>query len=105
MKKYEALLSFGLIAFSVFAGGRTDSGRDSSLNTIEAGKFVNPETVDAYAYVNDYIVFIHNPEVLLRTEWKYSFISVFSKIRQAQGTDAVFGIFNPLFEHQSNKQN
>jgi hypothetical protein len=146
MKKNIAIVLFGFIVFSAFAGGQTDSGRDSSLTTIEAGKFVNPETVDAYAYINDYvfpyrinenddlsifvklekeqiltigdkfnlfiglhvnnkdfykrtegnyIVFIHNPEVLLRAEWKNSFISVFSKIRQAQKTDAVFGIFNP----------
>jgi hypothetical protein len=146
MKKYLAVLLVGFVASSAFAGGQTDSGRDSSLNTIEAGKFVDPGTVDAYAYINDYIfpyginknedlsifvklekeriltigdkfnlfiglhvnnkdyfkrtegnyiVFIHNPEILLRTEWKNSFISVLSKIRQAQKTDAVLGIFNP----------
>jgi hypothetical protein len=146
MKKYVLVLLVGFTAVSAFAGGQTDSGRDSSLNTIEAGKFVDPGTVDAYAYINDYIfpyeinrnddlsifvrlekeqiltigdkfnlfiglhvnnkdyfkrnegnyiVFIHNPEILLRTEWKNSFVSALGKIRQAQKTDAVLGIFNP----------
>jgi hypothetical protein len=146
MKKYLAILLVGFIAFSAFAGGQTDSGRDSSLNTIEAGKFVDPGMVDAYAYINDYIfpyeinnnddlsifvklekeriltigdkfnlfiglhvnnkdyfkqnegnyiVFIHNPEILLRNEWKNSFVSILGKIRQAQKTDAVLGLFNP----------
>jgi hypothetical protein len=146
MKKYLIVLLVGFTAVSAFAGGQTDSGRDSSLNTIEAGKFVDPGTVDAYAYINDYvfpyeisrnddlsifvklekeriltigdkfnlfiglhvnnkdyfkrnegnyIVFIHNPEILLRNEWKNSFASALGKIRQAQKTDAVLGIFNP----------
>jgi hypothetical protein len=146
MKKCLTVLLIGFAVFSAFAGGQTDSGRDSSLNTIEAGKFVDPGTVDAYSYINDYIfpyeinknddllifvklekekiltigdrfnlliglhvnnkdyfkrnegnyiVFIHNPEILLRTEWKNSFASILSKIRQAQQTDAVLGIFNP----------
>jgi hypothetical protein len=146
MKEYLAVLLAGFAVFSVFAGGQVDSGRDSSLNTIEAGKFVDPGAVDAYAYINDYIfpyeinknddlsifvrlekeriltigdqfnlfvglhvndkdyfkrnegnyiVFIHNPGILLRTEWKNSFVAVLSKIRQAQKTDAVLGLFNP----------
>jgi hypothetical protein len=140
------VILIGFITFPAFAGGKTDSGRDSSLNTIEAGKFVDPGAVDAYAYINDYafpyeinknddlsifvklekeriltigdkfnlfiglhvnnkdyfkrnegnyIVFIHNPEILLRTEWKNSIISALGKIRQAQKTNAVLGIFNP----------
>jgi hypothetical protein len=146
MKKYFLVLLVGFAAFSAFAGGQTNSGRDSSLNTIEAGKFVNPGTVDAYAYINDYIfpyeinrnedlsifvrlekeriltvgdkfnlfiglhvnnkdyfkrnegnyiVFIHNPEILLKAEWKNSFAAALGKIRQAQKTDAVLGLFNP----------
>jgi hypothetical protein len=146
MKKYMLVLLIGFAAFAVFAGGKADSGRDSGLDTIEAGKFINPETVDAYAYINDYIfpyeisrnddlsifvklekekiltigdkfnlfiglhvnnkdyfkrnegnyiVFIHNPEILLRTEWRNSFASALDKIRQSQKTDAVLGIFNP----------
>jgi hypothetical protein len=55
MNKYLTILLIGFVALSAYAGGQTDSGRDTSLNTIEAGKFVNPETVDAYAYINDYI--------------------------------------------------
>jgi hypothetical protein len=55
MKKYLIALLVSFITFTAFAAGKTDSGRDSSLDTIEAGKFVNPETVDAYAYINDYV--------------------------------------------------
>jgi hypothetical protein len=54
-KKYLLVLLSGIIAFNVFAGGQTDSGRNAGMDTIEAGKFVNPATVDAYAYINDYI--------------------------------------------------
>jgi hypothetical protein len=134
------------MAVNVFPGGQVASGRDSSLDTIEAGQFVDPARVDAYAYINDYvfpyainnnedlsifvklekqkaltigdsfnlliglhvnnknffrrtegnyILFIHNPEVLLRSEWKNSITSVIRKIRQAQQSNAVLGIFNP----------
>jgi hypothetical protein len=147
VKKFLLIaLSGGIMCAAIFAGGQTDSGRDASMDTIEAGKFVNPATVDAYAYINDYvfpyeqdadedlsifvklekgriltigdkfnllvglhvnnkehfkriegnyIVFIHNPEILLRNEWKASFTAVLQKIRQAQKSDAVLGIFNP----------
>jgi hypothetical protein len=131
----------------MFAGGQIDSGRDASMNTIEAGKFVNPAAVDAYAYINDYvfpyapeagedlsifvklekqriltigdkfnllvglhvnnkeyfrriegnyILFIHNPGLLLKNEWKNSLTEVLRKIRQAQRSDAILGIFNPV---------
>jgi hypothetical protein len=43
----------------------------------------------------NYILFIHNPEVLLRSEWKNSITLVIRKIRQSQGSNAVLGIFNP----------
>jgi hypothetical protein len=135
-----------VITFNVFPGGQTDSGRDASMDTVEAGKFVNPATVDAYAYINDYmfpyaidaardlsifvklekeriltigdrfnllvglhvnnkdyfrriegnyIFFIHNPEILLRNEWKNAISSALRKIRQAQQSDGIVGIFNP----------
>jgi hypothetical protein len=146
MKNYLAIAVFSIAAFNVFAGGQTDSGRDSSMETIEAGQFIDPARVDAYAYINDYvfpyeinagddlslfvklekqriltigdnfnlliglhvnnkdyfnrtegnyIVFIHNPEMLLRTEWKNSVTAALRKIRQAQKSNAVLGIFNP----------
>jgi hypothetical protein len=149
MKNHLAIVLAGFAAFSAFAGGQTDSGRDSGLNTIEAGKFAAPGAIDAYAYINDYvfpyearvnddlsifvklekeriltigdkfnlliglqvngkdffkrgegnyIVFIHNPEILLRSEWKNSFASVLGKIRRAQETDAVLGLFDPAKE-------
>jgi hypothetical protein len=146
MKRYVLVFLSGLIAFNAFAAGQQDSGRGTSMDTIEAGKFVNPSTVDAYAYINDYvfpyeidahddisifvklekeriltigdtfnlligihvnnkdyfrriegnyILLIHNPEILLRTEWRNSITSVLRRLRQAQRTDAVLGIFNP----------
>ncbi|MDR1420786.1 MAG: hypothetical protein LBI86_10460 [Treponema sp.] len=146
MKRYVLAFLSVLLAFNAFAGGQTDSGRETSMDTIEAGKFVNPGAVDAYAYINDYvfpyeidagddisifvklekeriltigdtfnlliglhvnnkdyfrrvegnyIVLIHNPEILLRNEWKNSITAVLRRIRQAQRSDAVLGIFNP----------
>jgi hypothetical protein len=146
MKRYAVMILAGMITLNVFAGGQTDSGRDASMDTIEAGKFVNPATVDAYAYINDYpfpydrdpgedlsvfvklekeriltigdrfnllvglhvndqgyfrriegnyIFFIHNPEVLLRSEWRGAVSSALRRIRQAQKSDGVLGIFNP----------
>ena len=43
----------------------------------------------------NYIVFIHNPEILFRTEWEKAFIAVLSRIRESMHSDAIFGIFNP----------
>ncbi len=145
MKKHVSILLFCFIACYAFAGGQVDSGRDSGSTSLEAGQFVNPDTIDAYAYINDYafpyetnetedlsifvtlekekiltigdnvnlfiglhvndkeyfkrnegnyIVFIHNPEVLLRSEWKNAFISSLTKIRQTQQSGAVLGIFD-----------
>jgi len=42
----------------------------------------------------NFILFIHNPNVLLQTEWRNSIIAVLQRIRQAQQSDAVLGIFN-----------
>jgi len=42
----------------------------------------------------NYILFIHNPNLLLRQEWKNSITSVLQRIRQAQKSDAILGIFN-----------
>ncbi|MDR0313872.1 MAG: hypothetical protein LBI14_09770 [Treponema sp.] len=42
----------------------------------------------------NFILFIHNPNVLLQPEWKNSIIAVLQRIRQAQQSDAVLGIFN-----------
>jgi hypothetical protein len=42
----------------------------------------------------NYILFIHNPNLLLRQEWKDSITSVLQRIRQAQKSDAILGIFN-----------
>jgi hypothetical protein len=147
MKKYlSAAAVFCVFTFQVFAGGQTDSGRETSMDSIEAGKFVSPAGVDAYAYINDYvfpyeinadddlsifvklekekvltigdnfnlliglhvnnkdffkrtegnyILFIHNPKLLLQTEWRDSIAAVLRRIRQAQRSSAVLGIFNP----------
>jgi len=43
----------------------------------------------------NYILFIHNPNLLLRQEWRNSITSVLRRIRQAQKSDAILGIFNP----------
>jgi hypothetical protein len=43
----------------------------------------------------NYIIFIHNPAILLRNEWKASITAVLQKIRQAQQTGALLGIFSP----------
>ena len=146
MKNITLIVVLSLIPFAVFAGGQTESGRDTSTATIEGGQFVNPAMVDAYEYINDYefpygmntaadlsvfvklekgqalsigdnfnllvglklnkqnyfkrnegnfILFIHNPGILLRAEWKNSIAEVLRRIRQAQQSDAVLGIFNP----------
>jgi hypothetical protein len=42
----------------------------------------------------NFILFIHNPNVLLQPDWKNSIIRVLQRIRQAQQSDAVLGIFN-----------
>jgi len=42
----------------------------------------------------NFILFIHNPNVLLQTEWRNSITAVLQRIRQAQKSDAVLGIFN-----------
>jgi hypothetical protein len=42
----------------------------------------------------NYILFIHNPNLLLRQEWKNSITSVLQRIRKVQKSDAVLGIFN-----------
>ena len=42
----------------------------------------------------NFILFIHNPDVLLRTEWKNSIMVVLQRIRKAQQSDAILGIFN-----------
>jgi len=145
MKKIMFILSFVYIPFSIYAAGSAESGRDTNLNTVEAGQFISPAMVDAYEYINDYdfpyeinmnddlsifvklekgqvlsigdnfnlliglkvneqsrfkrnegnyILFIHNPGLLLRQEWKSSITSVLQRIRQAQKSDAVLGIFN-----------
>jgi hypothetical protein len=145
MKKIILILSFIYIPFSIYAAGSKESGRDTNLDTVEAGQFINPAMVDAYEYINDYdfpyeinknddlsifvklekgqvlsigdnfnlliglkvneqshfkrnegnyILFIHNPNLLLRQEWRSSIVSVLQKIRQAQKSDAVIGIFN-----------
>jgi hypothetical protein len=145
MKKIILVLSFVCIPFLLYAAGSTESGRDTNLNTVEAGQFISPAMVDAYEYINDYdfpyktnmnddlsiyvklekgqvlsigdnfnlliglkvneqshfkrnegnyILFIHNPGLLLQQEWRNSVISVLRRIRKAQNSDAVLGIFN-----------
>ena len=42
----------------------------------------------------NFILFIHNPGILLRTEWRDSITTALRRIRQAQKSDAVLGIFN-----------
>jgi len=54
MKKIILVLSFIYIPFSIYAAGSTESGRDTNLNTVEAGQFINPAMIDAYEYINDY---------------------------------------------------
>ena len=147
MRNIIIILIFAFIPFTTFAGGASQSGRDTNMDTIEGGQFVNPAMVDAYEYINDYIfpyeidttddlsvfvklekkqvlsigdnfnlliglkvneqsyfgrnegnfvLFIHNPVVLLQPEWKNSITAVLRRIRQAQQSDAVIGIFNPI---------
>jgi hypothetical protein len=147
VKKTAVILLLVFIPFALSAGGQADSGRDTMMDTIEGGQFVNPAMVDAYEYINDYvfpydtdpgsdlsvyvklekgkvlsigdnfnllialklnsqnyfrrnegnfIFFIHNPNILLRAEWKNSITAVLRRIRQAQQSDAVLGIFNPV---------
>ena len=43
----------------------------------------------------NFILFIHNPNMLLRTEWRNPITAALRRIRQAQQSDAVLGIFNP----------
>jgi hypothetical protein len=43
----------------------------------------------------NFILFIHNPNVLLQPEWRKSVVAVLQKIRQTQQSDAILGIFNP----------
>jgi hypothetical protein len=50
MKTCFVLVIFALVAANMFPGGQAASGRDSSLDTIEAGQFVDPARVDAYLY-------------------------------------------------------
>jgi hypothetical protein len=145
MRYITAILIFIFIPFAIFAGGQAQSGRDTSMDTIEGGQFVNPAMVDAYEYINDYafpyetdadddlsivvnlekkqvlsigdnfnlliglkvndqryfsrnegnfILFMHNPNVLLRTEWRNAIIAALQSIRHAQRSDAILGIFN-----------
>jgi hypothetical protein len=145
MKNIGVILFFIFIPFTVFAGGQKESGRDTNIDTIEGGQFVNPAMVDAYEYINDYdfpydinpkddlsvfvklekgqvlsigdnfnlliglkinkqsyfrrnegnfILFIHDPNILLQTEWKNSITAVLRKILQVKQSDAVLGIFN-----------
>jgi hypothetical protein len=42
----------------------------------------------------NFILFIHNPNVLLQSEWRNSITAVLQRIRQAQKSDAVLGIFD-----------
>ena len=145
MNKIASILILMLFPFMVFAGGQTQSGRDTNTDTIEGGQFVSPAMVDAYEYINDYIfpydinpsddisvfvklekgevlsigdnfnlliglkvneqshfsrkegnfiLFIHNPAILLNSRWRSSIINVLQKIRMAQKSDAILGIFN-----------
>jgi hypothetical protein len=42
----------------------------------------------------NFILFIHNPNVLLQPQWRNSITAVLRRIRQAQQSDAILGIFN-----------
>ncbi|MCL2245025.1 MAG: hypothetical protein FWC03_11270 [Treponema sp.] len=42
----------------------------------------------------NFILFIHNPNLLLQPQWRNSITAVLQRIRQAQTSDAVLGIFN-----------
>jgi len=44
----------------------------------------------------NYILFIHNPALLLQEEWRNAILSVLLRIRRAQQSDAILGIFNPI---------
>jgi len=141
------LLFLIYVAPNVFAGGAQQSGRDMGQDSIEGGQFAGAQSVDAYAFINDYdfpfetntnedlsvfvrleneraltigsnlnlfvglrvnerdffernegnyIVFIHNPEILLREDWEKSFADVLGRIFLSMQSDAVFGIFNPF---------
>lgn len=146
-KALFALLALCLGAMGLYAAGQLDSGRETGLDTIEAGQFIDPAKIDAYAYINDYpfpfepdpardltvvaklekervltigdrfnlfiglhvnnqdffgrsegnyIVFIHNPEMLLRNEWRRGVVSSLTKILTARKSDAVVGLFDPV---------
>ena len=55
----------------------------------------------------NFILFIHNPSLLLRQEWKNSIVEVIQRIRQAQQSNAILGIFdsttNKIIEIPDNK--
>ncbi|MDR2588824.1 MAG: hypothetical protein LBC67_05290, partial [Spirochaetales bacterium] len=44
----------------------------------------------------NYILFIHNPQILLRPEWKTAFTAAITQIRTEQKSGALLGIFNPI---------
>ncbi|ULQ58632.1 hypothetical protein K7I13_08655 [Brucepastera parasyntrophica] len=55
MKKVFILsLFYGCIVLQIFAGGQAESGRDSNMDIIESGQFIDPSKIDAYSYINDY---------------------------------------------------
>ena len=51
MQKVTHILLLIFIPFIIFAGGQAESGRDTNMDTIEAGQFINPAMVDAYEYI------------------------------------------------------
>jgi hypothetical protein len=55
MKNIALIMAFIFIPFFIFASGRAESGRDTSMETIEGSQFVSPAMVDAYEYINDYV--------------------------------------------------
>ena len=42
----------------------------------------------------NFILFIHNPNILLQPQWRNSITAVLRRIRQAQQSGAILGIFN-----------
>ena len=145
MKRIIFILLFVLIPLYIFAAGQAQSGRDTSIDTIEGGQFVSSAMIDAYEFINDYtfpyeintsedlsvfvklekqqvlsigdnfnlliglkvneqsyfsrnegnfILFIHDPIILLQQEWRGSIAAVLHRVRQAQQSDAILGVFN-----------